>query len=226
MEKLEFRTLRADEIDCRVGSCNDKGCSLLMYKDARVDMRLLDEVVGPMNWKRSHELINGNLFCTVSIRDDNGEWVSKQDVGTESNTEKEKGQASDAFKRACFNWGIGRELYSCPFVWINLRADEWRQGFNGRKQPKIRFYVSNIEYDEKRNVSYLRIVDEHGQERYVYGKSQEADKMRQELIAKIKGAKDRHELEAIYKSAEPALKKDKAVLDACTDKAVEFKDAA
>lgn len=226
MEKLEFRTLRADEIDCRVGSCTDKGCSLLMYKDARVDMRLLDEVVGPMNWKRSHELINGNLFCTVSIKDDAGNWVSKQDVGTESNTEKEKGQASDAFKRACFNWGIGRELYSCPFVWINLRADEWRQGFNGRKQPKTRFYVSNIEYDEKRNVSYLRIVDDKGVERYVYGKSMEADKMRQELIAKIKGAKDRHELEAIYKSADPALKKDKAVLDACTDKAVEFKDAA
>lgn len=226
MEKLEFRTLRADEIDCRVGSCTDKGCSLLMYKDARVDMRLLDEVVGPMNWQRSHELINGSLFCKVSIRSDNGEWVSKQDVGTESNTEKEKGQASDAFKRACFNWGIGRELYSCPFVWINLRPDEWRQGYSGRKQPKTKFYVSNIEYDEKRNVSYLRIVDDKGVERYVYGKSMEADKMRQELIAKIKGAKDRHELEAIYKSADPALKKDKAVLDACTDKAVELKDVA
>ncbi len=226
MEKLQFRTLRADEIDCRVGSCNDNGCSLLLYKDARVDMRLLDEVVGPMNWKRSHELINGNLFCTVSIRDEKGEWVSKQDVGTESNTEKEKGQASDAFKRACYNWGIGRELYSSPFVWINLRADEWRQSSNGRKQPKTRFYVSNIEYDEKRNVSYLRIVDEQGQERYVYRMSMEADKMRQELIAKIKGAQDRHELEAIYKSADPALKNDKAVLDACTDKAVEFQNVA
>lgn len=225
MEKLEFRTLREDEIDCRVGRCNDKGCSLLMYKDARVDMRLLDDVVGPMNWKRSHELINGNLFCTVSIRNEQGEWVPKEDVGTESDTEKEKGQASDAFKRACFNWGIGRELYSCPFVWINLAADEWRTGFNGKKQPKTKFYVSNIEYDEKRNVSYLRIVDGKGVERYVYGKSMCAEADKKELIARIKGAKDRHELEAIYKSAYPALKKDKAVLDACTDKAVEFQDA-
>ena len=226
MEKLQFRTLRADEIDCRVGSCNDKGCSLLMYKDARVDMRLLDEVVGPMNWKRSHELINGNLFCTVSIRDEKGNWVSKQDVGTESNTEKEKGQASDAFKRACFNWGIGRELYSCPFVWVNLSSDEWRTGYNGRKQPKTHFYVSNIEYDDNRNVSFLRIVDETGRERYVYGKSAEADKKREELIKRLKEAKDRTELESIYKTADAALRKDKQVLDVCTDKAVEFNNAA
>lgn len=223
MEKLEFRTLRADEIDCRVGSCNDKGCSLLMYKDARVDMRLLDEVVGPMNWKRSHELINGNLFCTVSIKDDAGNWVSKQDVGTESNTEKEKGQASDAFKRACFNWGIGRELYSCPkFVWINLRADEWRQGLNGRKQPKTSFYVSNIEYDEKRNVSYLRIVDNKGVERYVYGKSVELAKEKAGLIEHIKKAENRKALEDIYKGA-GELRQDTDVLRACSEKAQELK---
>ena len=113
VKKLEFRTLKADEIDCRVGNVTDKGVSLLLYKDARVDMRLLDEVVGTMNWKREHEIINGNLYCTVSIYNEaTQQWVSKQDVGVESNTEKEKGQASDAFKRACFNWGIGRELYT------------------------------------------------------------------------------------------------------------------
>lgn len=124
-EKRQIRTLLADEIECRVGTINEKGCTLLLYKDARVDMRLLDEFFGPTNWKRSHELINGNLFCTVSIWDnEKKEWVSKQDVGTESNTEKEKGQASDAFKRACFNWGIGRELYSAPFIWIKLEAAE------------------------------------------------------------------------------------------------------
>ena len=104
-KELKFRKLYADEIDCRVGTDNGTGVSLLLYKDARVDMRLLDEVVGAFNWKREHELINGNLFCTVSIYNaETKEWVSKQDVGTESNTEKEKGQASDAFKRACFNW--------------------------------------------------------------------------------------------------------------------------
>lgn len=116
----QFRALTADDIECRVSTVSDKGCSLLLYKDARCDMKILDETVGPENWKRSHELINGNLFCNVSLWDEGKkEWVTKQDVGTESYTEKEKGQASDAFKRACFNWGIGRELYTAPFIWIN-----------------------------------------------------------------------------------------------------------
>lgn len=113
----QFRALTADDIECRVSTVSDKGCSLLLYKDARCDMKILDETVGPENWKRSHELINGNLFCNVSLWDEGKkEWVTKQDVGTESYTEKEKGQASDAFKRACFNWGIGRELYTAPFI--------------------------------------------------------------------------------------------------------------
>lgn len=222
MDKLNFRTLHADEIECRVGSVTDKGCSLLMYKNARVDMTLLDEVVGPENWTRKHELINGNLFCTVSIRTSKGDWVSKQDVGTESNTEKEKGQASDAFKRACVNWGIGRELYTCPFVWVNLRQEEWRVGHNGKKQPKTRFYVTNIEYDEQRRVSYLRIVDESGQQRYVFGKSQELAKEKQNLIEKIKNAESRKVLEDVYKAA-GQLRQDTDVLKACSERAQELK---
>ena len=100
---LNFRTLKADEIDVRIGSCNRGGVSLLLYKDARVDMNLLDLHVGSLNWKREHHVIDGKLFCTVSIYDpDKKEWISKQDVGTESYTEKEKGQASDSFKRAGF----------------------------------------------------------------------------------------------------------------------------
>lgn len=111
--ELNFRRLRADEIDCRIASISDKGLSLLLYKDARVDQNILDETVKPLNWKRSHQSIDGRLYCTVSIRnDETGEWIDKQDVGVESYTEKEKGQASDSFKRACFNWGIGRELYT------------------------------------------------------------------------------------------------------------------
>lgn len=112
-----FRSLTENEIDCRVSTCSEKGVSLLLYKDARCDMRILDETVGMENWQRTHEVINGNLFCNVGIKVDE-EWIWKQDVGTESYTEKEKGQASDAFKRACFNWGIGRELYTVPFIWI------------------------------------------------------------------------------------------------------------
>lgn len=128
----KFRDLKADEIECRVQSVKDgKGLVLLLYKDARVDMNILDETVGSENWQREHYECKGNLFCRVGIRCDqvkyreaNGDtgiapdWVYKSDCGTESNTEAQKGEASDSFKRACFNWGIGRELYTAPFTWI------------------------------------------------------------------------------------------------------------
>ena len=214
MKKLEFRTLTADEIDCRVGTVTDQGCSLLLYKDARVDMRLLDEVVGAQNWKREHEVINGNLFCTVSIWDDEKQnWVSKQDVGVESNTEKEKGQASDAFKRACVNWGIGRELYTSPFVWIRLGNDEWRQGTNGRKAPKTRFYVSDIEY-ENGNVSHLRIVDENGRERFLFGHSN-TDEVGNACL-EAAAAANIQELEAIYHKYEKKYKSNTYFINAVT----------
>lgn len=115
----KIRELRADEIEVRVGVVRKNGISLLLYKDARCDMNILDETFGITGWKRHHELINGSLFCTVSIKGENGEWISKQDVGVESYTEAVKGAASDSFKRACFNIGIGRELYTAPFIWIS-----------------------------------------------------------------------------------------------------------
>lgn len=124
-----FRTLRADEIDCRISQVkkDGSGLSLLLYKDARCDQNILDEVVGPFNWKREHTRDNKN--CIVSIKNpETGEWISKEDTGTESNTEKEKGLASDSFKRACFNWGIGRELYTAPFIWINNGDFTFRDG--------------------------------------------------------------------------------------------------
>ena len=149
--QLKFKDLTADDIECRVKTVSDKGCSLLLYKDARCDMRILDEAVGPMNWKRSHELINGNLFCNVSIFDsEKKEWVTKQDVGTESYTEKEKGQASDSFKRACFNWGIGRELYTSPFIWIKHDEKDIKNNGvnisekNGKKTTYDNFSVEQI----------------------------------------------------------------------------------
>ena len=166
-DTFSIRLLNADEIECRVGtvSKDNTGCSLLLYKDARVDMRLLDEVFGPTNWKRSHEVINGSLFCTLSIWDeDKKEWIGKQDVGTESNTEKEKGQASDAFKRAGFNWGIGRELYSAPFVWVKLTSED----FNSFNKVKTSFIVKHIEYNDKREITALTITDKSGATRYTY----------------------------------------------------------
>lgn len=120
-----FRALRADEVDARVGTCNEKGFSLLLYKDARCDQNILDETVKPENWQRRHYEVKGNMFCSVGIYDtEKKEWIWKDDCGTESNTEKEKGEASDSFKRACFNWGIGRELYTAPFIYIKGNTEQ------------------------------------------------------------------------------------------------------
>lgn len=150
MCEIKFRTLEADEIDVRISTVKDNGMSLLLYKDARCDMNILDETVGAERWQRHHELINGNLFCNVGISFKNAQgfesWVWKQDVGTESYTEKEKGQASDSFKRACFNWGIGRELYTAPFIWV--------AGCN--KTDK--FKVKEIGYANNRKISRLTII--------------------------------------------------------------------
>lgn len=139
-----FRTLRADEIDCRISQVkkDGSGLSLLLYKDARCDQNILDEVVGPFNWKREHTRDNKN--CIVSIWDEKkNQWISKEDTGTESNTEREKGLASDSFKRACFNWGIGRELYTAPFIWINKGDFTFRDG-----KCFDRFTVHGIGYTE------------------------------------------------------------------------------
>ena len=149
-----FRTLRADEIDCRIGMQKEKFLTLLLYKDARCDMNILDETVGPMNWKRSHGRDNAN--CIVSIWDaEKGEWVSKEDTGTESNTEAEKGKASDSFKRACVNWGIGRELYTAPE--IKLWNSSYSVANNGKTYDK--FAVTKIDYDERRNITTLEITN-------------------------------------------------------------------
>lgn len=153
---MDFRTLNANEIDCRIATINQKGLSLLLYKDARVDQNILDETVGKMNWQRHHSRDNAN--CTVAIWDDEKEqWIEKEDTGTESFTEKEKGLASDSFKRACFNWGIGRELYSAPFIWIKAEDADIKQGGNGKLQCYDKFVVEKILYDEERNIVALAI---------------------------------------------------------------------
>ena len=150
---MEFRDLRADEIDCRVATVTEKGVSLLLYKDARCDMNILDETVGPMNWMRSHCRENAN--CIVSIWDnDKKQWVSKEDTGTESFTEAEKGLASDSFKRACFNWGVGRELYTAPFIWIkagDCKIVEDKRAKNGIT-CRDRFTVTAVEIKNKKIV--------------------------------------------------------------------------
>jgi hypothetical protein len=190
---MEIRTLRADEIECRVQQVKSNGCVLLLYKDARCDMRILDEVYGIDGWEREHQVVNGNLYCTVRIwSEKRQQWISKQDVGTESNTEKQKGEASDSFKRACFNIGIGRELYSAPFIWINLDKTELKDN-NGRYSLdyKVKFEVKEIEYNEDREISKLIIVDQNGKERFKYNTSNKINKV----------IKENPLLEEVYKLA-------------------------
>lgn len=173
--EIGFRLLNADEIDCRISTVKESGVSLLLYKDARVDQNILDMTVGPMNWSRSHQMIGDRLYCTVSIRDrETGEWVSKQDVGTESYTEKEKGQASDSFKRACFNWGIGRELYTAPFIWISAADCSIQKKGNGNPTCYDSFFVKEIGYDDKRIIDHLVIVNKKGKMVYSMGSGKPA----------------------------------------------------
>ena len=157
------RLLTAAEIECRIATINEKGLSLLLFKDARVDQKILDETYTPLGWRRSHQAIDGNLYCTVEVWDeDKGQWVGKQDVGTMSYSEKEKGQASDSFKRACFNWGIGRELYTAPFIWISTaKAKVYRKG--DRYVSNEHFSVKSIAYGRDREITDLEIVDSKGE---------------------------------------------------------------
>lgn len=172
---MEFRKLKAEEIDCRVAQIDKNWCTLLLYKDARVDMNILDETVGSMNWQKRY--LRDNANCVVGIWDDKKEqWIEKEDTGTESFSEAEKGLASDSFKRACFNWGIGRELYTAPSIFIFPRKDmgsvrkpeeESNEFFekNGKYTTKTKFYVDYIDYDGN-NISDLVIRDQKGNSRF------------------------------------------------------------
>lgn len=206
-DEMKFRRLKANEIDARVATINSKGCSLLLYKDARVDQNILDETVGAENWQRSHELIGDRLYCTVSIWDaSKGIWVSKQDVGTESYTEKEKGQASDSFKRACFNWGIGRELYTAPFIWITA-GNVHISDKNGKPTTYDTFTVKEIGYNDLGEINRLKIQnDKQKQIVYTFGAEQPEKPAhypsRQEMLYEIqkKYPKDSKNREALVNS--------------------------
>ena len=171
---MEFRLLKADEIDVRVAQVKESGCSLLLYKDARVDMNILDTTpgIGPGNWQRRHYECKGNLFCSVGIKID-GEWVWKDDAGAESQAEKEKGEASDSFKRACVNWGIGRELYTAPFIWIPS-SEISIVSKNGKDTTYDKFEVTKIAYTKDKKISGLaiwRLASRNGERKrvFVYG---------------------------------------------------------
>lgn len=164
-----FRDLKENEIDVRIAQVKTSGVALLLYKDARVDQDILDETVGAKNWQRKHTRDNAN--CIVEIWDDEKkQWISKEDTGTESFTEKEKGLASDSFKRACFNWGIGRELYTAPFIWVKAEDTEIKQN-NRKANCYDKFNVEKIKIENK-EITGLSITNSKGKRVFVYAKKE------------------------------------------------------
>lgn len=162
-----FRDLKAEEIECRVAQAKSTGVSLLLYKDARCDQNILDETVGEMNWQRHHARDNAN--CIVALWDDaKKQWIEKEDTGTESNTEAEKGLASDSFKRACFNWGIGRELYTAPFIWIKPEDCTALKQDGQRWKCLDSFGVEKIVIDNKRIVAISIINKRNGKRCFIW----------------------------------------------------------
>lgn len=165
---LRFRPLKAEEVECRVSQCTDKGVSLLLYKTSRTDMDLLDETVGAENWQKDYKTIDGKMFCGIGVKCD-GEWIWKWDTGTPSNMEAQKGEASDAAKRAGFCWGIGRELYTAPRIWVwanKCRKLEQRQ--NGKWACFDDFRVTELEVEDGRIVK-LQICNASDRMNVVYG---------------------------------------------------------
>lgn len=168
-----FRLLKASEVECRIARADKKKgrvyASYLIYKDARVDQRIMDETFGAFGWQATYETIDGKMFCKVSVWDSEKQcWISKMNVGSESNTEADKGLVSDCLKRACFTWGLGVELYSSPQIYVDLQDGEYDDK-DGRIFPKLRLSVREIGYDENRKVNRLVLVDTKGNVRFSYG---------------------------------------------------------
>lgn len=140
---------------------------LLVYKEARTDMRVLDETFGAMNWQRKHKLIGNTMYCAISVWDeDKKQWVEKEDAGKESYSEAEKGQASDSFKRSGVNWGIGRELYNAPKIVIKLNPDEYKK-VGDKLVTYKNFTVKSMKYDaSKSQYTEFVVVDDTGNERF------------------------------------------------------------
>lgn len=170
-----MRKLKADEIECRVSQVKENGCSLLLYKTARVDRAILDETYGEL-WQNDFKVIDGKMYGGIGIYNKElNQWLWRWDCGTESNTEAEKGQASDCFKRAGFKWGIGVELYTAPFIWVKVPTEK----FNGKWQLTnkfTKFIVDTIGYSEKGEINKLVIVDDKGNNLFSLGAKPKKEK--------------------------------------------------
>lgn len=159
---MENTLLQANEISCRVQQISEKGLSLLLYVTSRDGQKRLDEKYGPLGWQDRYEVIDGDLYCIISAWDDEKKmWISKEDVGTASYTAKEKGRASDAFKRACVKHGIGRELYTAPFIWIDSKYCNIKVDGSGKTTTRDKFSVNLITYTSDHKIDELEIVNQN-----------------------------------------------------------------
>ena len=218
------RLLKAEEIECRVAQVSAKGCSLLLYKTARVDRAILTETYGDL-WQNDFKVIDGKMYGGIGIYNgDLKEWFWRWDCGTESNTEAEKGQASDCFKRAGFKWGIGIELYSTPFIWVNCETEQ----YNGKwklKDKYAKFDVKEFGCDANRNINKLVITDSKGNTVYELGKyiKPEPEPLNNDidLIAGLKACSDLNNLK-IYYQREYKNVIDKKTFEAEKDKIKKF----
>lgn len=185
VEKLEFRPLLAEEIELRIGTVSPKGVSLLLYQDSRCAMNILDETVGKTNWQRDHKEIKGNLYGGIGIWDaEKCQWIWKWDCGTESNTEKEKGESSDSMKRSAVNWGIARELYTAPFIFVKCETKKKETGRGYELKDAYQFSgarVSHISYNATREISELIIEDSNGEVIYQYPKGRPKNSSKREI---------------------------------------------
>jgi len=176
-----MRKLKADEIECRVSQISEKGCSLLLYKTARVDRAILDEEFGQYSWQNDFKVIDGKMYGGIGIySNDLSEWIWKWDCGTESNTEAEKGQASDCFKRAGFKWGIGVELYSAPFIFVQVETVKNTNGKYALKNKFQKFEVKEIGYADNGDINKLKIVDDKNKIVFEMGKYTKPEPKKQE----------------------------------------------
>ena len=202
----DFRLLRPDEIECRVATVTEKSVQLLLYKTARTDAALLDDTVGSMYWCNDYKTIDGKMYCGIGIKDkDTCQWVWKWNCGTESNMEAEKGEASDAFKRAGFVWGIGAELYSSPQIYVPISKCNVKNG----KCYDI-FEVTSIGYDNAENINAL-VISLNGEPVWNMGTAKKVQKVDtrkavDEMIANEEKKK------AIPKEEDPILKEEPLVL--------------
>ena len=160
MKELRFPLLTKDDIELRIGQMSKDGtkASLLLYQDARCAMKYLDQVVGAMNWQKRYYEVRGLVLCSIGIYDEERkEWVWKDDTGSSGSIEEEKSIISDSTKRAVVAWGLARELYTAPDIWVKINS----------KYDK--FKVASISYNENREIKTLEIANEKNEIVYSYG---------------------------------------------------------